>query len=102
MPQGTGAKLEGVTNVPLGEEGALQEHRQRLLEAIVEVDDDASPGSLLPKGHWRIDLTHAAGRQTVAAVGLGLLGRATPGSDRELLRPQRHHRIDAAGPHRRR
>ncbi len=39
VPQGTGAKLEGVTNVPLGEGGALQEHRQRLLEAIVEVDD---------------------------------------------------------------
>lgn len=41
LPQGTGAALEGVKKIPLGETNELQEQRQALLEAIVEVDEEA-------------------------------------------------------------
>ncbi len=41
LPDATGAALSKVTNVPLGEGGELQEQRQALLEAVVEVDEDA-------------------------------------------------------------
>jgi elongation factor G len=42
MPTGTGSKFGGIAGVPIGGQGGdLAEHRAALIEAVVEIDDDA-------------------------------------------------------------